>query len=120
MIKLFNILNEIQINKPTPKFRNNDELANYLKKNTSFKKILLNSIWNNFEKDDDDSWDDVIKRWYIANIEQYGPYNEDDEIMIDDGDDNRIYISINPMSVDMLNVEHKLILHPNIFYWQFY
>ena len=119
MIKLLNILNEIQVNRPIPKFKNNNELANYLKINTSFKKILLNLIWDDLKKGDHYSWNDVIKGWYIANIEQYGPYNEDDEIMIDDGDDNRIYISITPMSVDM-NFEHKLILNHNIFYWQYY
>lgn len=125
MIKLVNILSEIKVNKPIPKFRSNDELANYMMRNPSFKKTLVDALWNTpeFKRDDDPSWNNVLNGWYEANIEQYTPYNENNEIMLDDNNDNRAYISINPkmLFTDPTSPEiYEIKLGPNTIYWQYY
>lgn len=121
MISLFNILNEIKVNQPG-QFKSNDELAYRLKKDPSFKRKLLDSIWHDFslERDNNDYWDNVIKGWHTADLEQYSYFNVNDEIMFDDGYDNRIYISITPMPEEQDIKQHELILGPNKFYWQYF
>jgi hypothetical protein len=122
MIKLLNILSEIRINKPgIPKFKNNDELANYLKKNSLGKKRLIDLIWDDPEWDrQGEGWEDVLNGWYNADIIQYSNYNEEDEIMIDDDNDNRVYISIVPLPYDPGLIDHKVEFGLNTIYWQYF
>lgn len=123
MIKLLNILSEIQINKPgTPKFKNNDELANYLKKNSLGKKQLIDDIWNSEGDNTEEGWEDVLDGWYNADIEQYGNYTVDDEFWINN-DGDRIDFSINPLKEDPYRyrdiIIHKTKFGPNIIYWRY-
>ncbi len=122
MIKLTQLLKEIEILKPVPTFKTNDELASYLKKTPSYKKQLVDALWvtPDFIRDDDPNWENVLNGWYNAKVEQYVRFTEEDEILLDDGQDNRAYISIHPMnSDDPTLIEHKIKLGPNIFYWIF-
>jgi hypothetical protein len=121
MIKLTNILKEIQVNKPISKFKNNDELAHRLRTDSSFKRKLLDSVWDNpnWERSGRD-WSNVKKRWYIADIEQYSNLNYIDEILISDDNDNRLYISVHPMLTKYKQYQYEFILDHNKFYWQYY
>ena len=121
MIKLVNILKEIKVLQPIPKFKTNDELAKYMKLNSSFKKRLIDTIWDapEWKRSEDENWNDVLNGWYNAKIEQYSDFNVEDEIMLDDKSDNRLYISIHPM-VDFTPKEQKVNLENNTFYWQYY
>jgi hypothetical protein len=122
MIKLTQLLKEMEITPPVPTFKTNDELASYLRKNPSYKKQLVDTIWAtpDFKRDDDPSWENVLLGWYNAEVEQYVRFTEEDEILLDDGQDNRAYISIHPMnSDDPTLIEHKIKLGPNKFYWIF-
>jgi hypothetical protein len=118
-------VNEMRVNKPIPKFKNNDQLANYMVLNPSFKKILVDALWNTpeWKRDDEPSWSNVLNGWYRADIEQYGFWNSGDDIMLDDGDDNRAYISLDPELLygDPTNPRlYKIKLGPNDIYWQYY
>ena len=122
MIKLVQLLKEMEIIPPVPTFKTNDELASYLRKNLSYKKQLVDTIWAtpDFKRDDDPSWENVLLGWYNAEVEQYVRFTDEDEILLDDGQDNRAYISIHPMNIDDPTLtEHKIKLGPNTFYWIF-
>ena len=121
MIKLVNLLKEIDIKKPVPTFKTNDELAKYMKLDSSFKKNLINTIWYRFNPDwDGEVMHNVLNGWYNAPIVQYSTFNEEDEIMLDDGEDNRLYISIHSMVSDPTSKEYQTNLGKNTFYWQYY
>jgi hypothetical protein len=116
-------LNEIKINQPAPVFKTNDQFVKYLEKNSKFRKELINTIFNspNFNKSDDPSWEDVRQGWINNPIERFTDFNEEDELMIDDNNDNRIYISINPMSSDPTAfASFEVKLPPNKFYCEYY
>lgn len=122
MIKLVNILKEIKVLQPIPKFKTNDELAKYMKLNSSFKKRLIDTIWDapEWKRSEDENWNDVLNGWHNAKIEQYSDFTEEDEIMLDDKSDNRLYISIHPMISDFTSKEQKMNLENNTFYWRYY
>jgi DNA-directed RNA polymerase subunit H (RpoH/RPB5) len=121
-----NILSEIRINKPgTPEFKNNDDLINYLKKNPSSKKELIDTIWKNAPWAQNPNWDYILPGWYKANIERYGNYNIDDEILISNPEGDMVYISTHPleqnnqMALNDMN-EYKVKFLNNELYWYFY
>jgi hypothetical protein len=122
MIKLSNLLSEIKVNKPgIPEFKNNDELAKFLKKNPSSKKQLLDLIWDAPDWNrQGEGWEDILNRWYNADIIQYSNYNEEDEIMIDDDNDNRVYISIIPLPYEPGVTDPKIEFGLNTIYWQYF
>lgn len=116
-------LNEIKINSPLFKFKTNDQLSEYLKKHPSYRKEIIDAIFNspNFKRDDDPSWEDVRQGWINNPIERFTDSTEEDELMIDDGEDNRIYISVNPMNGDPTAfAASEIKLPPNIFYFEYY
>jgi hypothetical protein len=120
MIKLTQLLKEIKVLQPVPTFKTNDELASYLKKTPSYKKQLVDALWAtpDFIRNADPNWENVLNGWYNTEVEQYTHFTEEDEILLDDGQDNRAYISIHPMNIDNPTLkEHKIKLGPNIFYW---
>ena len=128
MIKLIDILKEVNIELPIPKFKTNDELADFLKKNPSAKRKIIDTMWNcptwqsSNHLPEDPSWKEMLNGWHDAEIEQYGDYNEDDELMVDDGDDNRAYFSITRFSNYSSYSDiptHKIQFGPNIIYWQY-
>lgn len=94
MISLLKILNELEINKPIPKFKSNNQLKDFLEKNPNIKEeIIKKSIKKVAENED--NWDYVYKGWMRQPIEQYTEFNHGDDLMIDDELDDRLYISIN-------------------------
>jgi hypothetical protein len=121
-----NLLSEIKINKPgIPEFKNNDKLAQYLKKNPFRKKELIDAIWNSsdWRGGDEESWDYVLQGWYNNDIEQYGEYNIDDEIMVDSGEGDSANISTHPISPEKFGIttnEYRVKFGPNELYWYFY
>jgi len=121
-----NILSEIEVGIAIPKFKNNDELAQYLRKNPSSKKELIDAIWNSSNwrgGDDEESWDYVLQGWYKNDIEQYGEYNIDDEVMIDSGEGDSANISTHPLSPEKRGItthEYRVKFGPNELYWYFY
>jgi len=113
----------MKVNDPVPKFTNNDQLENYLESDPTFRKKLIDAIWdsNGFNRDDDPSWENVRQRWYKQPIERFTEFNEFDEIMIDDGEDNRIYISVNPLTADPTTPDpFTVTLGPNTFFCEYY
>jgi hypothetical protein len=121
-----NILSEIEVGIAIPKFKNNDELAQYLRKNPSSKKELIDIIWNSSDwrgGDDEESWDYVLQGWYNNDIEQYGKYNIDDEVMVDSGEGDSANISTHPLSPEKRGItthEYRVKFGPNELYWYFY
>ena len=116
-------VNEMKVNDPVPKFTNNDQLENYLESDPIFRKKLIDAIWdsNGFNRGDDPSWEDVRQGWYEQPIERFTEFNEFDEIMIDDGDDNRIYISVNPLDGDPTAFSSFTVtLGKNTFFCEYY
>lgn len=116
-------LTEIKVNQPTPVFKTNEQLAEYLEKYPNYRKKLIDLILSSpdFNHSDDPSWEGVKQGWYNSPIEKLTDFNEGDEIMIDDGDDNRIYISINPMGEDpSAFASFEVELPPNKFYCEYY
>jgi len=86
-------LEELKINKPTFKFKSNYQLKDFLEKNPTIKEeIIKKSIKKVAENED--NWDYVEKGWMRQPIEQYTEFNHDDDLMIDDEEDDRLYISI--------------------------
>ena len=125
MIKLSNLLSEIEVGIAIPKFKNNDELVQYLRKNPSSKKELIDAIWDLDWRggDDEDSWNYVLQGWYNNDIEQYGEYNIDDEVSIDSGEDDSVNISTHPISPEKFGIttrEYRVEFGPNELYWYFY
>lgn len=115
-----NILSEIEVGIPIPKFKNNDELAQYLRKNPSSKKELIDTMWNAPEWNvQGGGWEDVLNGWYSSDIMQYGKYHEEDEIMISNDDDNRAYISIHSLPKEEDVTNHEIEFGPNTIYWQY-
>jgi hypothetical protein len=119
-----NILSEIEVGIAIPKFKNNDELAQYLRKYPSSKKDLIDAIWGlNWRGGDENSWDYVLQGWYNNDIEQYGKYNIDDEVMVDSGEGDSAHISTHPISPEKFGIttkEYRVIFGPNELYWYFY
>jgi hypothetical protein len=122
MIKLSNLLKEIEVGIGIPKFKNNDELAQYLRENPSSKEELIDAIWNSEGDNTEEGWEDVLDGWYNADIEQYGNYTVDSEFWINNNDD-RIDFSINPLKEDRYRyrdiIIHKTKFGPNIIYWRY-
>jgi len=86
-------LEELKINKPAFKFKSNYQLKDFLEKNPTIKEeIIKKSIKKVAENED--NWDYVEKGWMRQPIEQYTEFNHDDDLMIDDEEDDRLYISI--------------------------
>ena len=114
------ILSEVRINRPgTPEFKNNDDLVKYLKKNPSSKKELIDTIWKNTPGFGNPDWDYILPGWYKADIERYGTYNIEDEIIISNPEGDMLYISTHPIEQDDMN-EYKIRFHANELYWYFY
>jgi hypothetical protein len=125
MIKLINLLSEIEVGIAIPKFKNNDELAQYLRKNPSSKKELIDAIWDlDWRGGDEDSWDYVLQGWHNNDIIQYGEYNIDDEISVTNGmEGDEAHISTHPISPEKLGIttkEYRVKFGPNELYWYFY
>ena len=59
-------VNEMKVNNPAPKFTNNYQLENYLESDPTFRKKLIDAIWDSygFIHDYDPSWEDVRQGWY--------------------------------------------------------
>jgi hypothetical protein len=113
MVKLAG-LNEIQVT-PSIKFKTNEQLAEYLDRNSTYKKQLINAITNSpkFNVAQNPDFRDVIQGWINNPTEMFTAFNYEDEVMIDDGDDNLIYISLKPLSdKDTFEIN----LPPNKFY----
>lgn len=115
-------LNEISINEPVPRFQTNEQLAEYLKSHNMYREKLINTIFTSpdFHHSDDPSWDDVLQGWLhrpIEIVEETGK----NEIAINDGDDNIIYISITLMGDDpTIQASFEVSLPPNKFYCEYY
>jgi len=91
--KVERLLKELKINKPAFKFKSNYQLKDFLEKNPTIKEeIIKKSIKKVAENED--NWDYVEKGWMRQPIEQYTEFNHDDDLMIDDEEDDRLYISI--------------------------
>jgi hypothetical protein len=115
-----NILSEIEVGMAIPKFKNNDELARYIK-NSLNKKQLIDTMWDAPKwRLQGPDWESIRDEWYNSEIIQYGDYNESDEIMISDDDDNRAYISILPLPFEPDVIDHKVEFGPNTIYWQYF
>lgn len=123
MIKLAGLA-EIKVNEPIPLFKTNDQLTEYLENNPKFKEKLIDAIFNSpdFNHSDDPSWDSVRQGWIESDIERFTKYHEADELMIDDYEDNRIYISVEPLKgfeADRYGGDFEVSITPNKFYCQF-
>jgi hypothetical protein len=117
-------LTEIKITNPyAPLFKTNDQLAEYLKENSNYRKRLIDAIFSSpkFNRTNDPSWENVRQGWYKNPIERFGDFNDGDELMIDDGEDNRIYISVTPLNGDpSAFASFEVNLPPNEFYCEYY
>jgi hypothetical protein len=116
-------LDEIKVNQFAPLFKTNNQLAEYLKENTNYRKKLIDAIFSSpeFNRAEDPSWENVRQGWYKNPIEQFGDFNDEDELMIDDGNDNRIYISVTPLQGDPTTfTSFEVNLPPNKFYCEYY
>jgi hypothetical protein len=121
MIKLTNILAEMRLNNPIPRFKTNDQHEKYLEKNYQYKKDLVDAILKKMDKDNDPEWDYVKQGWYDAKLVRFTQYNIGDEVMIDSGSDDRAYISIHPMKIKYLwNHQFTVKLGSNTFYVRYY
>jgi hypothetical protein len=117
-------LDEIKVISPAPLFKTNDQLAEYLEINSNYKKRLIDAIFSSpeFNRADDPSWEDVRRRWLENPATQFvGLFTDGDELMIDDGEDNRIYISVTPLNGDPTAfASFEVNLPPNKFYCEYY
>ena len=102
-MKLINILKEIKIYSPIPKFETNAQLASYLKNNPKFReelvdKIVEDSDISNYNPD----WEPIIQQWKEGydGMDKEGiiigtVWNEGDELFLDSDFDDRLFISLN-------------------------
>jgi hypothetical protein len=113
MVKLAG-LNEIKVT-PNIKFKTNEQLAEYLDQNSIYKKQLINAITNSpkFNVAQNPDFRDVIQGWIDNPTEMFTAFNIEDEVMITDGDDNNIFISLKPLSD---KYAFEINLPPNKFY----
>lgn len=118
MIKLTQILKEIKVSS-IPQFRDDDELFDYLTNNPNGPKLknkLIDALiasgpiygGNNAN---------IIAKWRKAPIERHTHVNVDDELMLDDGEDNRVYFSLNFIDESPIR---KIELEDNTFYFWVY
>ena len=102
-MKLINILKEIRVTSPMPKFETNEQLVSYLRSNPKFRRDLVDKIVEDsgistYNPD----WNPIIQQWK----EGYGGMDEDgiitgtvwndgDELFLDSDFDDRLFISLN-------------------------
>jgi hypothetical protein len=114
------ILNEIKISLPSsPKFDSNDEFYEYILNNNNFRILLINTIFEQWDGGiyNNEEWDYVKYDWCTEPIERPTELNRGNGIMI--GKNDRIYISIKPITSDYLSL-FKIELYPNEFYCGYY
>lgn len=87
-------LNEIKVNKPYPIPKGNDELLDFLIKYPELKNKIIDDwfIQNRFNNAGE-GWDNVKQGWQKWKPEIF----EDGSIYINDGDDNVLYIGMDPI-----------------------
>ncbi len=100
-MKLKDIIKELEINQPIPKFRNNNELKHYLETNQEGRNKIVDLFIKEmeFEKywEEPGAVEAVAKDWKDPEheIEQHTDYNRNpNDLMIDDGEDNRMYLDV--------------------------
>ena len=114
-------LGEIKIIPPNPKFQSNEQLAEYLNSYPTYKEKLIDIIFSTkwhpeYDRSNDSSWDDTRQGW-LNNPVGF----ENDELVMDDGNDNKMYISINPIDGDPTAfASFEISLPPNKFYCEYY
>lgn len=100
-MKLTDIIKELEINQPIPKFRNNSELKHYLETNQQGRNQIVDLFIE--EMKFKENWGEpgaveaVARDWKNKKrkIEQHTDYNRNpNDLMIDDGEDNRMYLDI--------------------------
>lgn len=99
-------LDEIKVNRPIPKFKDNQDMEKYFEANDDIKgefikKALANTRWD----------DKSIEEWIECSIETNDLW--DDELYINDGDDNVIHFSLDGFEEITLK-NYKIQLGPNI------
>jgi len=122
MIKLLDILQEITI---TPQIRNNKQLLDFANKN---KQEIINYVLKALGKEHDPEWNYVRDGWqknkfqYLSDLIDIE--NSEEEIVLDDGEDDRINLSINPFNLPDNDPWQNQTKEMNIkgvkIYWYYY
>lgn len=123
MIKLTQLIKELDINKPIPKFRNDNELMKYLNSNIGgIKDEFIRLVLTEMEVINEPSWDYVIKGWEQNKI-FFDSFNGEDEVLaLDDEEEDVLYFTINSDKKFLMFKDHKekIQLGPNIIYFKFH
>ena len=111
MIKLVQLLREIEITKPVPKFRSNTELFNFIKHHPEYKKQLIDK-WIDSDPENLSTEEQHLNRLYNSDVEQanHGSSihstsddpnvvpDKNDPVLLIDEYENIIYISIESLT----------------------
>lgn len=113
-MKLTNILKEIIINKPIPKFRNNKEFYNYLINNKEFQHRIIDNFFSTDKNEDE----------YIMSLKTNEPLYEEswENIVILDNEEGELDLSINKPEGRFIKEDGNYILNmgSNIIYCSLY
>jgi hypothetical protein len=83
----------------TMRIPNNFVLAKLIEKNPKIKQDLINlSLQAMGPHTNNPDWDHVRKGWIKSELKVGTDYNINDEIMLDDGSDDRLFLSVNPIN----------------------
>jgi hypothetical protein len=122
-MKLINILKEIKIYSPIPKFETNAQLASYLKNNPKFREELVDKIVKDSGiSPENPDWIPIIQQWKEGLEDENGiflgtDWNDKDEIFLSSEFDDRLYISINDLDFNIITGQ-EVPYGPNIFKYE--
>jgi hypothetical protein len=119
-MKLINILKEIKVYSPIPRFETNEQLVSYLRSNPKFREDLVDKmVEDSGISTYNPDWVPIIQQWKKGLGDEDGinigtVWNEEDELFLDSGWDDRLWISINDF-VWQSSTIGKIPYGPNIF-----
>ena len=121
-MKLINILKEIKVYSPIPRFETNEQFASYLRDNPRFREELVAKIVEDSDiSPENPDWAPIIQQWkegFDGEAEDGiiidTAWNEGDEIFLDSEWDDRLWISINDFAWQNPTIG-KIPYGPNIF-----
>ena len=127
-MKLINILKEIRVYPPIPKFETNEQLASYLRSNPKFREDLVDRIVEDsgistYNPD----WAPIIQQWKKGynGLDHDGimigtTQNDGDELFLDSDFDEALFISLNDFGWESPTIDGgfaigQITYGPNVF-----
>jgi hypothetical protein len=119
-MKLINILKEIKVYSPIPRFETNEQLVSYLRSNPKFREDLVDKmVEDSGISPENPDWVPIIQQWKKGLGDEDGinigtVWNEGDELFLSSDFDDRLWISINDLVWPSPTIG-KIPYGPNVF-----